>query len=299
MIKRTIDVSDKCFLKIRHKQLIVIKDNAAEGNIPVEDIGVLILQHPAISFTQSVITECQRNNVAVIFCDKKHMPVSVFLPLFKGHTLHQRVLRSQIAVPVTLYKRLWKQIVTLKIKEQAATLALLGIPSNSVEDLVKRVKSGDKENHEAQAAQKYWPLLFGDRFVRDPDLDGINGLLNYGYAIVRALVARSLVGTGLHPAIGIHHSNQYNSFCLADDMMEPFRPWVDFLVHRYAQETEKVEINRESKTIILNLLTENVTWDGKITPFMTSMRYLASNLKSIYEGAAEKLLYPNRVASFQ
>lgn len=300
MIKRVIDISQQAYICLKHKQLRVEREREVIATIPVEDIGVLILQHPAIVMTQAAIIACQENNAVLVFCDKQHLPYSVLLPMSEGNSLHTKVLRHQMDIAEPHKKRLWKQIVQHKIAEQALTLRLLGKNDKPVERLIKQVKSGDTENHEAQAAKKYWRLLMGDGFRRDPQDGQFNALLNYGYAAIRAMVARSIVGTGLHPALGLHHSNQYNGLCLADDVMEPFRPWVDYCVYSLAKgcADDELEINRESKTRLLGMLSDSVIWQEKTLPLMTACHSLAALLKEAYTDKTVKILYPqllNRV----
>ena len=230
MIKRTIDVSQASYLHLKNLQLLIDQEGKTVGRIPVEDLGILILEHPAITITQGVILACQKNNVAVVFCDERHLPYSTLLPLSEGNQLHSKVLRQQIKISQPSKKRLWKIIVQEKIRQQALTLKNSGKPHQELLSISSKVKSGDSGNLEAEAARKYWPLLMGKGFVRDFEAEGANALLNYGYSIVRAMIARALVGTGLHPALGLFHHNQYNGLALADDLMEPFRPWVDRIV---------------------------------------------------------------------
>ena len=164
-----------------------------------------------------------------------------------------------------------------------------------LERLASKVKTGDPENLEAQAAQKYWRLLFGEQFRRDTELEGINSLLNYGYAIIRALIARAIVGSGLHPALGLFHSNQYNGLCLADDLMEPFRPWVDYKVYLMAIDNPELMVNKETKIPLLNLLAEPVLWEQQTLPLMVACHYLMANLKRAYEDSTVMLNYPQRL----
>ena len=224
MIKRIIDISEAAYVRLKHQQLVIEKQSEIVGQVPIEDLGVLILQHPAIVLTQQLIVACQKNKVVIVFCDEKHLPYSLILPIGEGHTLHNKILKQQMAISEPTRKRLWQKIVQHKIKEQEQTLVMLNKESTRLSFLSTQVKTGDSGNCEAIAAQAYWKLLFGKAFKRDADLDGVNSLLNYGYAIIRAAVARSICGAGLHPTIGLFHTNQYNALCLADDLMEPFRP---------------------------------------------------------------------------
>ena len=216
------------------------------------------------------------------------------MPLSDGNSLHTRVLRGQLAVSLPTKKRLWQKIVREKILQQAETLQAVGVSSLRLRRLADTVKPGDTANHEAQAAQVYWPLLMGSDFRREQEAEGINSLLNYGYAVVRAMVARALVGSGLHPAIGLQHSNQYNGLCLADDVMEPLRPWVDLLVYRLAKQQGQMEVNKTVKQVLLGLLSERVIWDGKKQPLLVVSHLLAASLKTAMMGERKSFEYPVR-----
>lgn len=292
MIKRIVDISEQAYIHIKHQQLLIEKEEKTIGQIPIEDLGVLILQNPAIVVTQRVIIACQQNNVAVLFCDGRHLPYSVILPVSDGHTLHQKVMRTQIEAKIPVTKRIWKQIVQQKIIEQERTLSLSGTNTAVLGRLASKVKSGDAENHEAQAAQHYWPRLFGKSFRRNHDAAGMNALLNYGYAVVRALIARAVVAGGLHPAIGIHHHNQYNALCLADDLMEPFRPWVDWLVYQIWVENKRAEIDRDTKKNILGVLSETVHMNKKTMPMMIACHYFVADFKRCLDGTLKNIKYP-------
>lgn len=295
MIKRTIDISEPAYLHLKHRQLLIDKKGETVAQIPIEDLGVVILQNPAVVLTQAVIIACQKNNVVLVFCDERHLPYSVLLPISEGNNLHNKVLEQQISLKLPAKKRLWQQVVKRKITEQANTLRNLDKTCKPLERLAENVKAGDPENLEAQAAQIYWKLLFGNTFRRDVELDGVNSLLNYGYSIMRAMVARAIVGSGLHPAIGLHHQNQYNGLCLADDLMEPFRPWVDFKVYKMMQSNPQLQVNKETKIPLLNLLSEIVTWEQQNMPLMVACHYLLANLKRAYEDTAIMLIYPKIV----
>lgn len=299
MIKRTIDISEPAYLHLKHQQLLIDKKGETIAQIPIEDLGIVILQDPAIVITQAVVVACQKNNVVLVFCDERHLPYSVLLPVSEGNNLHNKILQQQLCLKLPIKKRLWQQVVKRKITEQANTLKNLDKTYKPLERLAENVKAGDPENLEAQAAQKYWKLLFGNEFKRDTELDGINSLLNYGYSIMRAMVARAIVGSGLHPTIGLHHRNQYNGLCLADDLMEPFRPWVDFKVYQMAQSNPQLQVNKESKIPLLNLLSETVTWEQQNMPLMVACHYMLANLKRAYEDSAIMLDYPKIVSQRQ
>jgi CRISP-associated protein Cas1 len=291
MIKRIIDISEASYIHLKHQQLLIDKQNEMVGQISIEDLGILILQHPAIVLTQQVIIACQKNKVVIIFCDEKHLPYSAILPIADSNTLHNKILKQQINISEPTRKRLWQQIVQNKIRQQACTLILLGKDPVRLNRLANEVKTNDGGNCEATAAQAYWKLLFGREFRRDTNLEGINSLLNYGYAIIRAMVARAICGAGLHPTLGLFHRNQYNALCLADDVMEPFRPWVDWLVYQIV-ESGQLDITQQNKQILLGLLSETVLYDDKKMPFMVAAHYLMANLKRCYSKEQKIFYYP-------
>jgi CRISP-associated protein Cas1 len=294
VIKRTVDISNAGYLHVRNRQLCLEREGATVAHLPVEDLGVLILDHAEIVISQKAIALCQQSNVVILFCDERHLPLSVTLPLWSGHSLHTRVLRTQIEMTQPTRKRLWQEIVKEKIRQQSLTLERTGYEAPSLIRLRKNVKSGDPENCEAQAARQYWRALMGDSFRRDISGDGVNSLLNYGYAVMRAMVARAIVGTGLHPALGLHHKNQYNGLCLADDLMEPLRPWVDWEVFEMKRRGLNLEIDRSTKPALLQLLAVNTRIGGRTTPLMVAAHSMAAALKAAMSGK-KRLLFPERV----
>ncbi len=292
MIKRVVDISEPAYLHAQHRQLCIDKQNVTIAQIPIEDLGVLILEHPAIVLTQSVLIQCQQNNVAVVFCDDRHLPYALVLPLSDGHTLHSKVLQQQLKLTVPIKKRLWQRIVTEKIASQIHVLQQLDKNAKPLVRMISKVKPGDSDNIEAQAAQQYWRLLFGPDFRRDNEAGGINGLLNYGYAVIRAMIARAIVSGGLHPTIGIKHCNQYNDLCLADDLMEPLRPWVDWLVYLQHRNTPSPEVDQHTKQPLLKLLSVPVEWNRKNMPMMVACHYLLADFKRAFEDKSIKLVFP-------
>ncbi len=296
MIKRVIDISQQSCLSLTNKQLLVKQEHEVTAKIPVEDVGVLILQHPAIVITQAVIIALQQNNAAVLFCDARHLPYSITLPISDGHSLHSKILQQQIQVSSPTKKRLWQQVVKHKISAQVNTLKrTISIEDKPLLRLAQNVKSGDPENYEAQAARRYWQLLFGKQFRRNTEAEGINSLLNYGYAIVRGIIARAIAGAGLHPAIGIHHRNQYNGLNLADDLMEPFRPWMDKLVYDLAKQGQ-TEINQKTKKVLLDIPSKSVRWHREEMPLMVASHYLLAEFKrSLFSSDKPKLSYPTSI----
>jgi len=297
MIKRIIEVSNPAYLHLKNYQMIVKNDNGKVGSVPVEDMGILILSNPAISITQSLIAECQNNNCIIVFCDRKHLPVSALLPL-SGNSTHSKVLNLQTGVKKPLKKRLWQKIIIAKTEAQARTLAFFKKDPSPLPQMKKRVKSGDEGNIESQAARIYWMRLFRKDFYRDQKEGGINSMLNYGYSLVRASVARALCGTGLHPALGIHHHNQYNPMCLADDMMEPLRPLVDRRVYELA-EAGRYELDGRTKVSLLSILSEDVLLETKRQPMMVATQHMAASLKRSFSEGVSSLKIPELVKDRQ
>jgi CRISPR-associated protein Cas1 len=293
MIKRIVEVANPSYLHLKHKQLLIDQDHETVAQIPIEDIGALILEHSAISLTQPLIIECQKNNVAIIFCDEKHLPYSTILPIAEGNNLHNKILKQQINISEPTRKNLWKQIIAQKINNQANTLQQFNKPFTRLTKLASEVKSGDSANCEGLAAQYYWKALFGKGFTRDQNADGINAVLNYGYSIIRAMIARSIVTAGLHPTIGLFHHNQYNALCLADDLMEPLRPWVDCIAYKLYQQDKNIKISKEIKIPFLSLVSQNVKLNKKQMPMMVSMHYLMADLKRNFTKDTLKLTYPS------
>ena len=296
VIKRIVDISEPAYVHMLHHQLLIDKQGKTVAQIPVEDLGVLILQHPAIVTSQALLVACQQNNVAVVVCDASHLPYALLLPLTDGNTLHNKTLHEQIALTESRRKRMWQLVVKQKITEQANVVQQLGKSATNLYRLADQVKPGDPDNLEAQAAQKYWHLLFGDDFRRNTEATGCNSVLNYGYAIVRALVARAIVGSGLHPALGIQHSNQYNGLCLADDLMEPLRPWVDLIVYDLAQKLgSNLAIDKQTKVPLLNLLSESVLWQQQKMPLMVACHYWLADFKRSFTDRRLVFQFPQRL----
>jgi len=311
MIKRTLYFGNPAYLSLNKKQLIVKlpeveqNDSLSESfkassvrSIPIEDIGVMVLDHSRITITQSVMAELLANNVALISCDASHHPTGLFLNLH-GNTLQAKRFMHQIEASAPLKKQLWQQTVKQKINNQAYVLnkQKQGNPEMLV-NMSKQVRSGDPENFEGRAAAYYWQHLFLDildkPFIRDREGIKPNSWLNYGYAILRANVARALVGSGLIPTLGIHHRNQYNAYCLADDIMEPYRPYVDELVCSMLQKypESEGELSKEIKQDLLGIPVIDVIIDGKKSPLMIAVANTTASLSKCFEGKESKIKYP-------
>lgn len=263
--------------------------------IPIEDIGVVVLDNKQITITQGALGALLDNNVAIISCDEQRMPSGLMLPL-AGNTTQSERFRHQIEASLPLKKQLWQQTIQAKIINQSAVLySQRGMECGNMEAWAKQVKSGDTDNLEGRAAAFYWQNLFGNikGFHRDRDGVAPNNLLNYGYAILRAVVARSLVGSGLLPTLGIHHHNRYNAYCLADDIMEPYRPYVDRLVAEIVGSGANItELTPELKSKLLSIPILDVVINGRRSPLMIGVGTTTASLYRCYSGEIRKIAYP-------
>lgn len=306
MIKKTLYFGNPARLSLRDGQIVIEKPDAekrrpvtevwsdeARVTRPVEDVGVVVLDHPQITLTSVLMEALLENNCALITCDGRHLPVGLLLPLY-GNTTQNERFRQQIDASVPLRKQLWQQTVRAKIRNQAAVLRAAGVEAGCMEAWARDVRSGDPDNLEARAAAYYWKWVFRPRqgFIRDREGEYPNGLLNYGYAILRAVVARSLVVSGLLPTLGIHHHNRYNAYCLADDVMEPYRPFVDKVVVGMVLKDEGYELTPDVKRQLLSIPTLDVVLDGRRSPLMVAAGLTASSLNKCFSGELRHVLYP-------
>lgn len=293
MLKRTIYIGNPSYLKVKDNQLYIEDPLSKEikGTVPIEDMGFLVLDHPQITISNPLIVMLQQHNVAIISCDESHLPLGLMLPI-GGHVEHSERLKYQIAISEPLRKQLWKQTVESKIFQQKELLRKLKLPHDTLSKYMNEVKSGDSTNMEGIAAQYYWNQLF-DNFLRERKGEAPNNFLNFGYAVLRSMVARALVCSGLHPTIGIFHRNKYNAYCLADDMMEPYRPYVDEMVWEWmANPLATHELNRDAKSHLLQLATRDVYINGLQRPLMTALSITTSSLCRCYMGASRVIHYP-------
>ncbi len=307
MIKRTIYIGNSAYLSTANEQM-VLKTPAVEKNdlpelikeaathtIPIEDIGVLVLDNKQITITHGLLEKLLANNCAVITCDRASLPVGLLLPL-SGNTTQNERFRNQIDASLPLKKQLWQQTIQSKIRNQAVVLQMSrGKAYKNMLAWSNEVRSGDSENLEARAAAFYWKNIFAKipDFVRGRENDAPNNLLNYGYAILRAVVARSLVSSGLLPTLGIHHHNRYNAYCLADDIMEPYRPFVDSIVVDIVNSGEKIdELTKDLKVKFLSIPTLDVPINGQKCVLMNAVSQTTSSLNKCFSGESRKILYP-------
>lgn len=308
MIKRTLCFSNPAYLSLKMKQM-VIKLPEVECNtslpksfktdmiktIPIEDIGIVILDNKRITLTQGLLEKLLENNCAVITCDESHLPIGMLLPL-NGNSTQTERMRCQIEASLPLKKQLWQQTIVAKIQNQAANLKQArGTEVRNMLKWANDVKSGDSDNMEARAAVYYWQNAFPSvpNFVRTREGITPNNLLNYGYAILRAIVARALVSSGLLPTLGIHHRNKYNAYCLADDIMEPYRPYVDKLVMELFDQNQNCEeLNKKLKSQLLQIPVIDVTINSQRSPLMVAVSTTTASLQKCYSGEARKIIYP-------
>ncbi len=279
-------------LSLKYGQLVVksLEDDKTLTR-PVEDIGFLIIDNPMVSLTIPLLNELAANNVAVIICDKKQMPQAMLQPLV-GNTTLQESHKFQIEAASPIKKQMWKQLVEAKIKNQAALLDRLGKEGQMLKPFYANVKSGDTDNREGAAARVYWSQLFENGFKRNRDGDSPNQFLNYGYTILRAAVARALVGSGLYPAFGIFHRNRYNAFPLADDVMEPYRPFVDEVVYSLCQDDETNDLDNNVKSRLLRVLFADVKIGKMTRPLEVALSLTTASLVKVFKGDAKKLTLP-------
>jgi len=308
MIKRTLCFSNPAYLSLKNKQLVIrlpevegndslpesFKKNA-EATIPIEDIGIVVLDNKQVLISQAAIESLLENNSAVITCDSNHLPVGLLLPLC-GNTTQNERFRNQLESSIPLQKQFWQQTIQYKIRNQAALLHKRKVENKNMLVWASDVKSGDSENLEARAAVYYWKNIFPNipDFTRDRDGVPPNNLLNYGYAILRAVVARSLVVSGLLPTLGIHHHNRYNAYCLADDIMEPYRPYVDEFILKIMEEEKDIsEVTTPLKKRLLSIPVLDVFISGQRSPLMVAVSQTTSSLYKCFKGELRKITYPN------
>lgn len=295
MIKRTLYFGNPAYLKTATEQMVITMVETGETKqVPIEDIGLLILDHQQITITQALIAKLLANNTALITCDNTHHPTGLMLNL-DGNTLQSQKFKAQLNASMPLKKQLWQQTVIAKITNQAALLKVERAEFRLLSTYAKNVKSGDSGNNEAIAAAYYWKHLFPDflEFRRERYGPPPNNLLNYGYAILRAVVARTLVSSGLLPTLGIFHRNQYNAYCLADDIMEPYRPFVDKIVCNIIKMNGRfLEMTTPMKKELLTVPAMDVQIDDQKSPLMIAVQRTTASLAKCFEGKSKKILYP-------
>lgn len=292
MIKQTLMFSNPVSLSLKDNQMVItFRDNKDTVTRPIEDLGFVIIEHPMVNITIPLLNELAENNVSVVFCDKKQMPKTMLMTL-EGNTTQQESYKYQMDASLPTKKNVWKQLVECKIKNQALLLNMLGKNGDVLKPYYMNVKSGDTDNREGAAAREYWSRIFDPGFKREREGPPPNNLLNYGYAILRAAVSRALIGTGLYPAFGVFHRSRYNAFPLADDVMEPYRPFVDEIVYHLYYDGAVTDLDSQSKGKLLRLLFSDVKI-GKVTrPLENALSITTASLLKVYKGETDKLSLP-------
>lgn len=289
---RIVDIAtDGLHISAHRGFLMVEKDREEVGRVALDDIHAVIVHAHGVTWSGNLVARLAERGAPIVFCASNHSPIAVTLPL-EGHHAQNARMRAQLSASRPLVKQLWRQIVSAKILMQGSLLAARGVAgAEAFPFMARRVSSGDKENLEAQAARRYWPLLMGPDFRRDRDAGGVNGLLNYGYAVMRATCARAIVAAGLHPTIGIQHSNRGNAFALADDLVEPFRPLVDALVEKMKREGVET-LDPPLKRRFARLIAFDLMIAGEASPVSMAAARLAQSLARAFEtGRAELALF--------
>lgn len=296
MIKQTLLFSNPAYLSAKKNQLVIsYPGEEKKPTVPIEDIGVLLMEHSQITISHHAISQLLAHNAAIITCDAHHLPQGMMLNL-NGHHIQHAHFQHQIAASNTLKEKLWQQTIKQKIKNQAALLAQNGLEVENMARWASKVEPGDSDNYEARAAANYWKKLFVDHlqtFKRGRFEGAPNNLLNYGYAILRAVIARALVASGLLPTLGYHHRNKYNAYCLADDVMEPYRPLVDELVLEIVRSTDDYdELTTPIKAELLKIPVLDVSIGGQTSPLMLAAQQTTSSLVKCFEGKLKTIKFP-------
>lgn len=276
-----------------HRGFLIVTDTVAQqdiGRVPIDDVGAVIANAHGLSYSNNLLVALADRCAPFVLCGGNHNAVGMLLPV-DGHGQQARRFDAQIRASLPASKRLWAQLVRAKLRQQAAVLTMFGAPATPVSALVKSVRSGDVTNVEAMAARRYWPLLFGTEFRRDREAGGLNSMLNYGYTILRSAIARGVVAAGLHPTIGLHHSNQTNAMRLVDDLMEPFRPIVDATVKALSLQG-MADIDVTVKTALVRVLYADRRTDDGVTPLIGCINRLATSLAQVFLGERRSLDLP-------
>lgn len=295
MIKQTLFFSTPVSLSLKYNQIeISFKESEEIITRPIEDVGLVIIENPMVHITVPLLNALANSNVTVVFCDNKCMPNTMLMPL-ESNSIQQEVYRFQTEVTQPTKKRIWKEIIENKIRNQATLLDISGLDGSLLKPYYMNVLSGDSNNREGIAAKIYWQQIFGKEFIRKREGAYPNTILNYGYTILRAAVTRALLGSGLFPAFGLFHRNRYNAFPLADDIMEPYRPFVDFAVKQIYDFSSHNEINKEIKQVLTQVLYTDVKIKKQIHPLQIALSITTASLVRALKDKKENIIYPTFV----
>lgn len=294
MIGRIVEIADDRRHLFVHRGFLVVRDTDGErkelGQVPLDDIAAVIANAHGLTYTNNLLVALAERGAPFVLCGANHNAVGMLVTL-DGHHVQAKRIEAQIGATQPTHKRLWAAIVKAKLEQQAAALEATGASNVPLQALVGKVRSGDPDNIEGQGARRYWTLLFGDDFRRDQSGEGLNALLNYGYTVLRSAMARAVVASGLHPSLGLHHSNDANAMRLVDDLMEPFRPVVDLKVWQLNRAGETL-VTPETKRALVRVLYDDMQTTLGVTPVMVCMQRLATSLAQIYLGERPKLDLP-------
>ena len=291
-MKRTLFFQNQFDLRVKNRQLEVTDIDGSSRIVAIEDVGFIVLEHPRITISQSVIGVCLDHGIAIVFCNESYLPNGMVIP-FDGNHIQSARMRVQQSASEPLKKNLWMQTIQAKLINQAKVLDAYGATGDPLRYKSRQVRSGDPSNEEAKGARVYWKQLFGTDFKRERHGKAPNAMLNYGYAILRAACARAITGTGLHPTFGIFHKNKYNSYCLADDLMEPYRAFVDLLVLDWIEEFGIIdELTTDFKAHMLGVLSMDTILDDRQRPLSLALSETTASLALCYASEAKKIKYP-------
>ena len=294
MIGRIVEVADDRRHLSMNRGFMVVQDTEGQrkelGQVPLDDIAAVIANAHGLSYTNNLLVALAERGAPFVLCGANHNAVGMLLPI-EGNFEQAKRIEAQIAASLPTHKRLWATVVRSKLEQQAAALEAAGAPTAPLTALAAKVRSGDPENLEAQGARRYWSLLFGSDFRRDQDGGGLNGLLNYGYTVLRATTARAVIAAGLHPSIGLHHSNDNNAMRLVDDLMEPFRPMIDLKVWQLRRNGEE-HVSPATKRALVRTIYDDMQTAAGATPVMVCAQKLAVSLAQVYLGERDKLELP-------
>ncbi len=297
MKNRVIEVSsDGRYLHADRGFLVIKQGQEEQGRVPIDDVGALIASGHGLVFSAELLVRLAERGSPLVVCDAQKRPKAMLLSL-EGHHLQGERMWQQAEARRGLRNRLWKQIVQAKLRAQARTLEAFGISGAAVRRIAEKVRAGDPGNIEAQGARTYWGLLFGDQFRRDPDGDGINGMLNYGYTVLRSATSRAIVAAGLHPTLGLHHRNTFNSFALSDDVMEPLRPIIDATVKGLVADGKSTELTVAHKRLLVLALYRSLPSDVGLSPMVTTLERACFSLTEVYAGKRRTLELPGEMTA--